>query len=674
MSFAESAGIITQTGTDTDLSGLTGVAGVTTTAYNYQTRYELDDKTLQIDGTCTQANTDQLIIDGPNPGAVNKMSLVISSGGTYTFGEETDFNDKTGTPVARTVVAGGAFLFLAKPTGPSSWKNEQAGILCESGGTMNIYGGFIRSNQAINFEAGSAMLMRDGYVVMTSDVGFINFYLRDATVDVIGFTLTCGETDLTIPALGLLANYDTFEGYNPIALELPVGPIDSLPHGLVILEKYSGGYKNKQDCRFRNTADDNDEYRFMEATIGNDLIVNGRGLSNDSRGWATHYIRWTPTFVDASTKAALLNIQVYMIDTDNSLRNAPYSPGDQIIDLLTLADGQFSATTLDVLTGVWHNDSDVTRTALYVLDDRMDINGGAIGYLYEISTLILDNSMVGEDTALVQMVSDVAITQTTIATVQAYTTIDDNAELYDRSKEELFSDYTGETVKDVTTDGAYLTPRVDLGINPAAALAYTITIAPVMVIKTNDFTGKIRTSGANIVTQFGTGGAINYEVDGELHIDDASIAWTASQPCNDIINDDAANNLVVNVAIGVTCATSEPGTGIGQVLIVNAVPITITVTDTSGTVIENARVYLIADETVGTITTGDVILTGLTNASGIITDAAFDYEAAFAPSGLDCLLTVRQGTVSPYKKPFEEGAATITSVGYTTTVALVSDE
>ena len=673
MSFAESAGIITQTGTDTDLSGLTGVAGVTTTAYNYQTEYRLADKTLQIDGTCTQANTDQLIIDGPNPGAVNKMSLVISSGGTYTFGEETDFNDASSTPVARTVVAGGAFLFLAKPTGPSSWKNEQAGILCESGGTMNIYGGFIRSNQAINFEAGSAMLMRDGYVVMTSDAGFINFYLRDATVDVIGFTLTCGETDLTIPALGLLAQYDTFEGYNPIALELPVGPIDMLPHGLVILEKYAGGYKNKQDCRFRNSTDDLDEYRFMEATIGNDLIVTGRALINESRGWATHYIRWTPTFVDASTKAALLNIQVYMVDTDSTNRLSPYSPGDQVIDLLTLADGQFSATTLDVLTGVWHNDSN-TNQSLFQFDDRMDINGGAIGYLYEISVLILDNSMVGEDTALVQMVSDVAITQTTIATVQAYTTIDDNAELYDRSKEELFSDYTGETVKDVTTDGAYLTPRVDLGINPAAVLAYTITIAPIMIIKTNDFTGKIRTSGANTVTQFGTGGAINYEVDGELHIDDASVAWTASQPCNDIINDDAANNLVINVAIGVTCATSEPGTGIGQVLIVNAVPITITVTDTSGTVIENARVYLIADETVGTITTGDVILTGLTNVSGIITDAAFDYEAAFAPSGLDCLLTVRQGTVSPYKKPFEEGAATITSVGYTTTVALVSDE
>ena len=446
-----------------------------------------------------------------------------------------------------------------------------------------------------------------------------------------------------------------------------------IPHGLVILEKYAGGYKNNNDCRFRNSTDDLDEYRFMEATIGNDLIVTGRALINESRGWATHYIRWTPTFVDASTKAALLNIQVYMVDTDSTNRLSPYSPGDQVIDLLTLADGQFSATTLDVLTAVWHNDSNV-NLSLFQIDDRMDINGGAIGYLYEISVLILDNSMVGEDTALVQMVSDVAITQTTIATVQAYTTIDDNAELYDRSKEELFSNYTGETVKDVTTDGAYLTPRVDLGINPAAISAYTITIAPIMIIKTNDFTGKIRTSGANTVTQFGTGGAINYEVDGELHIDDASVAWTASQPCNDIINDDAANNLVINVAIGVTCATSEPGTGIGQVLIVNAVPITITVTDTSGTVIENARVYLIADETVGTITTGDVILTGLTNVSGIITDAAFDYEAAFAPSGLDCLLTVRQGTVSPYKKPFEEGAATITSVGYTTTVALVSDE
>jgi len=69
-----------------------------------------------------------------------------------------------------------------------------------------------------------------------------------------------------------------------------------------------------------------------------------------------------------------------------------------------------------------------------------------------------------------------------------------------------------------------------------------------------------------------------------------------------------------------------------------------------------------------------VILTGLTNASGIVEDTAFNYETAFDPSGLDCLLTIRQGSASPFKKPLEDKAIVITSAGFTTEESLVSDE
>jgi len=132
--------------------------------------------------------------------------------------------------------------------------------------------------------------------------------------------------------------------------------------------------------------------------------------------------------------------------------------------------------------------------------------------------------------------------------------------------------------------------------------------------------------------------------------------------------------LTINAINGTVISTSEPGTGNGQVNIVQPVPITIHVTDTLGVDIQNARVRILADETVGSITTGDVILTGLTNASGIVEDLAFNYEDAFDPSGLDCLLTVRQGSVTPFKKPLEDKAIVITSIGFNTEEALVSDE
>ena len=52
MSFSYSAGVITQTGTDTDISGLNGLTGVTTTDSGFYKKYALGGTTrLVINGT-----------------------------------------------------------------------------------------------------------------------------------------------------------------------------------------------------------------------------------------------------------------------------------------------------------------------------------------------------------------------------------------------------------------------------------------------------------------------------------------------------------------------------------------------------------------------------------------------------------------------------------------------
>ena len=103
------------------------------------------------------------------------------------------------------------------------------------------------------------------------------------------------------------------------------------------------------------------------------------------------------------------------------------------------------------------------------------------------------------------------------------------------------------------------------------------------------------------------------------------------------------------------------------------VTIAVTVVDETGSPIENARVRVTATESVGSITNGDVVLAGLTDASGVVEDTAFNYENAFYPSGLDIKIKVRQGKTSPFKKPFE-GTGVITASGFRTTIALLSDE
>jgi len=142
---------------------------------------------------------------------------------------------------------------------------------------------------------------------------------------------------------------------------------------------------------------------------------------------------------------------------------------------------------------------------------------------------------------------------------------------------------------------------------------------------------------------------------------------------NDIETTHATGTVTINISNGGTVPLVTE-TGAGTVVINNNITISVKATDTSGTNIENARVRIVANETVGTITTGDVILTGLTNASGLLETTTFNYEGAFDPSGLDCLLTVRQGSVSPYKKSIEKKAIIIISTGFNTTEAMISDE
>lgn len=142
---------------------------------------------------------------------------------------------------------------------------------------------------------------------------------------------------------------------------------------------------------------------------------------------------------------------------------------------------------------------------------------------------------------------------------------------------------------------------------------------------------------------------------------------------NDVENT-SGGAVIINIVNGGTVPTITNTGGGSTTTVNNNVAISIHVVDTAGDDIEDARVFLVANETVGTITTGDVLLNDLTSALGIVADLAFNYEAAFDPSGLDCLLTIRKGSASPYYKPIEKAAVTITGSGFSTNASMVSDE
>lgn len=164
-----------------------------------------------------------------------------------------------------------------------------------------------------------------------------------------------------------------------------------------------------------------------------------------------------------------------------------------------------------------------------------------------------------------------------------------------------------------------------------------------------------------------------YAVDLGTISSSASISWshiatgyaaTNGSTGNEVIlvNVASGQTLTINVAAGATTPTYH-NTGAGSVNVISgAVTVRVRCVTTTGTPIQNVRVRL--TKTVG----GAVVLSGLTNASGIIEDAAYVYSSDEAVEGW-----ARKSTSSPlYQQAILTG--TITSTGLIITAVMISDE
>jgi len=173
-----------------------------------------------------------------------------------------------------------------------------------------------------------------------------------------------------------------------------------------------------------------------------------------------------------------------------------------------------------------------------------------------------------------------------------------------------------------------------------------------------------------------SGTLINTDISINWDCDSSGYALQAGTATNRTIkvNVNTGSTLTISVAAG-RAAPTYNNIGGGTVNVVSGtVVLRITVTDTDAVPIQNSRVEIRATETVGTVTTGDVLLTGLTNASGIIENTAYAYEGAFNPTGLNISIKARQGSVSPYKVPSTTTGTILDTTGYQAVIALQSDE
>lgn len=165
----------------------------------------------------------------------------------------------------------------------------------------------------------------------------------------------------------------------------------------------------------------------------------------------------------------------------------------------------------------------------------------------------------------------------------------------------------------------------------------------------------------------GTGHAVNL---GTISTN-TSMTWNCDATGYAGTNGSTGNEtILVNVNSGITLTINDEGTGLtyyntgtGTVNVVSgAVTVKVTAQTGSGTKIENARVLL--KKVIG----GATVLSGLTDANGVIQDTAYTYTV-----DEDVVGWARKSSTAPY---YKQGpiSGTITSTGFNGTAILQADE
>ena len=701
MSFSYSGGVITQTGTDTDLAGIVGLTGVTTTllgpnSAGYRRRViTLTNTALQVSGTLT-IETDTLIINRTD-GNPNTWTLwdshitepVLNITGTLILGTETVVTRSTGNVTVR--ADSQPSIILRRYTG-TSWMVNDQDFNVQSGGTFECYGGYVETTLGFNLFAGGTLKIRDGlWNIMTwlpsayDGTAYVNCYLS-GVVDIINWEVRANGESL----IGFLAtSYTNFEGYKPINLSQPVGSVDGNA-AIVDVNDYQGGQCPVDvKVRVKPVQGTNGGYNIYGSNLGNELIVIGHG-ADQSRGRVWHYIRYKPV-VEELDGTAISGAELYMIDSNSGSRDTT-GPGGVSTDqtYAKTSDGSGDVTSTNILTGVWSNNNNTSLVNLS-FDNRLPINGRAWHYNFLPQVITInDSAVLGTLAPKIQMLDDNSVTATE-ATALAYTTLDDLSEVYDRAKaykvDAANITYPSYTEFVAAPSGSLINfGALDVTVNSGAGSAFavntgtdlvtikpTTTLTPSAKFDTLSTTGDIRFTTASVGDNLKLTGTVYLDtaqnltgvtINGDLHINtgaNSELTFSGVTVTGDIFNDAVGNTLTVFSTNNSSFTAGDAGTGNGQTNVLTSVPVTVTCLDTSGAPIENALVLLrTASET--------VIDKVLTNASGVVTT---NYTGGLPATIIGS--RARKGSSSPFYKTAPI-VGTITSAGFDVTLTMLDDE
>lgn len=202
MTFTLSGTTITQTGTDTDLSGLTGIAGVDVVSHGSGAgefvTYSIESLRLSIGGDLTIDPTNEILVFG---NSAPDQTVNVISGGTLNLGKEVTVN-------GHTYQTEGTGLVVPDATKGACCTGQSMRI--NAGGTLNHFGATLQIAGCYQWEAGSTVNVVNGKIEATRGSLF-RIRTQSTALSIDGLAMA-GSVSIDFFAAPLL-----FKGFFPIA-------------------------------------------------------------------------------------------------------------------------------------------------------------------------------------------------------------------------------------------------------------------------------------------------------------------------------------------------------------------------------------------------------------------------------------------------------------------------
>ena len=564
MSFSlnTTSGVITQSGTDNNLSGLSSITGVTVyndDPTNGKITYDMGDLRLDIGGTMSHDPDRELMIfhheKSSSATTVSEPVLVISAGATYNYGVKTTTSEgKVGYSTGcGLMVTGRGYSNWHPSDNAINFGASSANFVCRGGVIETSRGLYLAGNADIEetvflnassrfsleirvFGNGTISTDRAQNIVLAGGISVMDAYrmteqkivFREGAISrVFGDYYEAELFDFDVS--NNIFNYD-------------IGNCASTEHSIQDHHIVNSATGSDVRTMWRNTT--GNTHQMGNAFIHKEVSFNIKDTSATGIEGVKLYLQDNPSSFAKSISITSISSRVY---TQPTLSNAVLSNSNKTISYDYTGEIEYEKTTdvngdiakFRVLTatqflekqasdntatqyfdsysgGKWkevdgedpkYSDWDTSRFGnFYKVDRRSDSNSNAddfnfklCSYGHMLSSTTQSLKGLGELEVGWVLFDDALITDTR-ATTDAYSVIDTSQKFYNRAKAYLVDNYAGESVTIVTRDGNSIDAgSYDVVIDASASSVFAISVNT-LTIKATRFVGNIATTGTTTLS------------------------------------------------------------------------------------------------------------------------------------------------------------------------------